>query len=151
MTFDVDANGILSVSARDRGTGREQRISVTASTNLTAADIDRMVAEAREHAADDRRRRQAVEARNVADHAIYVVERNLRELGPQVTLQERQALQREIARVRQAMQGNDARTIRRSVEELQQAMYRTGQRVYAAAGQGRPAGEGVAEAEYRRA
>ncbi|MDI7276536.1 MAG: molecular chaperone DnaK, partial [Anaerolineae bacterium] len=79
VTFDIDANGILNVTARDKSTAREQRITITATTNLTEADINRMVEEAQEHAASDRRRREVVEARNVADQAVYAAERNLRE------------------------------------------------------------------------
>ncbi|MCL6431969.1 MAG: molecular chaperone DnaK, partial [Anaerolineae bacterium] len=151
VTFDIDANGILNVSARDKTTGREQKITVTATTNLTEADINRMVEEAREHAATDRRRREVVEARNVADQAIYASERNLRELGVQVTPEERQAIEERVARLRQAMEGNDPAAIRSAVDELHQAMYRVSQRVYAGARE-RPPGpgeEGVVEAEFR--
>ncbi len=151
VTFDIDANGILNVSARDKTTGREQTITITATTNLTEADINRMVEEAREHAASDRRRREVVEARNVADQAIYASERNLRELGAQVTPEERQAIEERIARLRQAMEGNDPAAIRSAVDELHQAMYRVSQRVYAGARE-RPPGpgeEGVVEAEFR--
>jgi len=151
VTFDIDANGILNVSARDKTTGREQTITITATTNLTEADINRMVEEAREHAASDRRRREVAEARNVADQAIYASERNLRELGGQVTPEERQSIEGLIARVRQAMEGNDPAAIRSAVDELRQAMYRVSQRVYAGARQRPPGpgGEGVVEAEFR--
>ena len=156
VTFDIDANGILNVGARDKGTGREQRITITASTNLSKADIDRMVAEAKEHASEDRRRREVIEARNVADHTIHFVERNLQELGAQVTPEDRQAIEQEIGRLRQTMQGNDASAIRGAVERVQQSMYRLSQKVYAGARQPeapgrpeRPEGEGVVEAEFR--
>ena len=151
VTFDIDANGILNVSARDKTTGREQTITITATTNLTEADINRMMEEAREHAASDRRRREVAEARNVADQAIYASERNLRELGAQVTPEERQSIEELVARVRQAMEGNDPAAIRSAVDELRQAMYRVSQRVYAGARQRPPGpgGEGVVEAEFR--
>mgnify|MGYP005850104407 FL=1 len=151
VTFDIDANGILNVSARDKMTGREQTITITATTNLTEADINRMVEEAREHAASDRRRREVAEARNVADQAIYASERNVRELGAQVTPEERQSIEGLVARVRQAMEGNDPAAIRSAVDELRQAMYRISQRVYAGARQRPPGegGEGVVEAEFR--
>ncbi len=152
VTFDIDANGILNVSARDKGTGREQKITITASTNLSQADIDRMVAEARDHAAEDRRRREVIEARNVADQAIHAVERNLSELGAQVTPEERQTIEEQIARLRQVMQGNDAAAIRSGIQDLQQSMYRVGQKVYAG-GRERPRGpgeEGVVEGEFRQ-
>jgi len=160
VSFDIDANGILNVSARDRGTGREQKITVTASTNLSKTDIERMVEEAKAHAAEDRRRREVIEARNAADQTIYAAERNLRDLGAQVTPEERQAIEEQIARLRRAMAGDDASAIRGGIEDLQQMLYRLSQKVYAgaqeqpAAGRtgrpGGPGGEGVVEGEFRQ-
>jgi len=149
VTFDIDANGILNVAARDKGTGREQRITITATTNLSQADVSRMVEEAKDHAAEDRRRREVVEARNVADQAIYAIERNLRELGERVTPEERQAIEQQINRLRQTVQGDDAGAIRSAVQDLQQAMYRVSEKVTAGA-RGRPGGESVIEGEFRR-
>lgn len=149
VTFDIDANGILNVSARDKGTGREQQITVTAGTNLSEADINRMVEEAREHAADDRRYREAVEARNAADQAVYAVERNLRELGERVTSDERRSIERQVSVLRQTMQGNDAPAIRQAVQDLRQAMYRLGEKVYAGVRE-RQGPEGVVEGEFRQ-
>ncbi|HOG47554.1 MAG TPA: molecular chaperone DnaK, partial [Anaerolineae bacterium] len=130
VTFDVDANGILSVSARDRDTGRAQQITATASTNLSQADIERMMAEAREHAAADRRRREAIEARNEADQAIMFAERSLRQLGPRLSAEERQSITLEADRIRRAMQTGDAAVIRMAIQSLQQALYRLAGRVY---------------------
>ncbi len=145
VTFDLDANGILNVSARDKGTGLEQTVTITSSTKLSGTDIKRMIEEAREHAAADRRRREVIEARNMADQVIYAVERNLRQLGGRITPEERDAIGRQIGALRQTKEGNDAEAIRRAVQELQQMMYRAGQKVYAGgAGQ-----EGVVEGEYR--
>jgi len=154
VTFDIDANGILSVSARDKGTGREQKVTITASTNLSQADVERMTAEAREHAEEDRLHREVVEARNLADHTLYMAERGLGELGAQLGYQERQEIVDLMGRVRQAMQGNDPAAIRAAVQALQQALYRASARVYARVpqGQARPGqeGEGVVEAEFRQ-
>jgi molecular chaperone DnaK len=146
VTFDIDASGILKVSARDKGTGREQRVTVTASTNLSRADVERMMAEAREHAEEDRLRRDVVEARNLADHTLYVAERSLRELGARFVPQERQEIADRMGCLRQAMQGNSAAEIHSAIQALQQALYRASERVYAAA----PQGEGVVEAEFRQ-
>jgi len=152
VTFDIDANGILNVTAHDKGTGREQKITITASTNLSKADIDRMVDEAREHAADDRQRREVIEARNMADQAIHSLRRNLDELGAQVTPEEHQSVEKQIERLRELAQGNDAAAIRAAITDLQQTMYRVSEKVYAGArqqpGAGEPGGEGVIEGEF---
>jgi len=153
VTFDIDADGILSVSARDKGTGRERQVTITASANLSQADVERMIAEAREHADQDRRRREVVQARNLGDHSLYLAERTLRELGAQLTGQERQEIIDLMGRLRQAMQGDDPEAIHKALQALQQALYRTSERVYAgAASQQGPGkkGEGVVEAEFRQ-
>jgi molecular chaperone DnaK len=131
VTFDIDANGILNVSARDKATGTEQKIAITASTNLDEGDVERMVREARQHEVEDRRRRELVEARNSADAAIYQVEKALRELDGKVSSSDRSAIERTIEDLKVAKEGNDASRIRQLVEQLQQASYAMSQQLYA--------------------
>ena len=96
VTFDIDANGILNVTARDKATGREQKVTITASTNLNKGEIERMVQEARQNEAEDRKRRELVEARNKADSLAYQTEKTLNELGDKVPAGERQNIQSKI-------------------------------------------------------
>ncbi len=138
VTFDIDANGILNVSARDQATGKEQRITITASTNLSKEEVDRLVREAQTHAEEDRRRREQVELRNQADALAYQSERTLREAGDRLAPETRRELEERIQALRQAIQRQDEGAIRREMEALQQAMYRSSSQMY-----GRPATSGV--------
>ena len=131
VTFDIDANGILNVTARDRATNREQKVTITASTNLNKSEIERMVQQAREHEAEDRKRRELVEARNTADSLAYQTEKTLRELGDRVPAQEAQNIQSKIEGLRQATQSDDAATIKRLSDELQIAFHAISQQLYA--------------------
>jgi len=131
VTFDIDANGILNVSAKDKATGKEQAIAITASTNLDEHDVERMVREARQHETEDRRRRELVDARNSADAAIYQVEKALRELDGKVSASDRSTIERTIEDLKVAKEGNDASRIRQLVEQLQQASYAMSQQLYA--------------------
>ncbi|MCS6907141.1 MAG: Hsp70 family protein, partial [Anaerolineales bacterium] len=163
VTFDIDANGILNVTAKDKATGREQKVTITASTNLTKEEIERMIREAREHEAEDRRRRELAEARNNADHLAYQTEKTLRELGDKVPSAERESIQQKINDLRQAAKGDDIGRIRRLTEELQNAFHAISQQLYAqqaqsgtaSTGNGRSSGgvgEGdVVEGEFREA
>jgi molecular chaperone DnaK len=128
VTFDIDANGILNVSARDKATGVEQKIAITASTNLDKGDVDRMVREARQHESEDRRRRELADARNNADAAIYQVEKALRDLGAKVSTGDRSTIERTIEDLKE---GNDSARINQLVEQLQQASYAMSQQLYA--------------------
>ncbi len=153
VTFDIDANGILNVSARDKATGREQRISITASTNLSKQDIERMVQEAQRHAAEDARRKELAEARNRADHVIYQTEKTLRDLGEKVSSADRAQAEAQINDLRDAMKSDDLNRIRRATDALQATLSRIGQSAYAQAagssdGSQKP-DEGVVEGEYR--
>ncbi|MBC7243399.1 MAG: molecular chaperone DnaK, partial [Anaerolineae bacterium] len=134
VTFDIDANGILNVSAKDLATGKQQSVRITATTNLSKEDIDRMVREAQMHAEEDRRRRELAEARNQADSLAYTTEKTLREAGDRVPPEDRSALERLIADVREAMKGEDVSRIRRAMEELQRATYRLSEKLYGSAG-----------------
>jgi molecular chaperone DnaK len=155
VTFDIDANGILNVAARDKATGKEQKITITASTNLSKQDVERLVKEAEQHAQEDRRRREVVEARNQADALIYQVEKSLRELGERVPQADRSRIETQVSDLRQALNGDDLGRIRQLTEALQQMMHTLGQQAYAA--QSQPSGtpsqegtqEGTVEGEFR--
>ncbi len=136
VTFDIDANGILNVSARDKATGREQRVTITASTNLTKADIERMVEEARKNEAADRRRRELAEARNAADAAIYQAQKLMNELGMQVPGDVRANVESQINTLREAINSDDINRIQRQTEQLQQAVNQMGAAVHQGAQSG---------------
>jgi len=145
VTFDIDANGILNVSAKDRATGKEQKITITASTNLSKDEVERLIQEAKRHEAEDRRRKELVEARNNADMMIYQIEKTLRELGDKVSASDRSRIERIIEDLKRAKEGDDTARIRQLIEQLQQASYAIGQQMYAqqqAAGAGAQAGYG---------
>jgi len=131
VTFDIDANGILNVTARDKATGKEQKVTITASTNLNKEEIDRMVRQAREHEAEDRQRRELIEARNTADSLAYQTEKTLRDLGDKVPGNEHQNIQEKINQLREAAQGEDIQHIRRLSEDLQNAFHAISQQMYA--------------------
>jgi len=130
VTFDIDANGILNVSAKDKATSREQKITITASTNLSKQDVEQMVEQARRHSAEDQRRKELVEARNQADSLAYQMEKTLRELGDKVSAADRQAIEAKIAEVRRVKDGDDVNRIRQAMEELKQASYAMSQQMY---------------------
>ncbi len=161
VTFDIDANGILNVTAKDKATGKEQRVTITASTNLRKEEVERMVEEARRHEAEDRKRRELAEARNQADSVAYQAEKALRELGDKVPASDRERIEASVKSLREALKGDDIQKIRRLTEEVQQASYALGQQLYAqqakAAPGGAPSGDGgagqgdVVEGEFREA
>ena len=160
VTFDIDANGILHVSAKDKATGREQQITITASSGLNSDEIDKMVREAEQHAAEDRERREQVEARNQADSLAYSAEKTLHDLGDKVPADVRSDIESKIQSVREAVQGNDVAAMRRQSEELSQALQRVGASMYQQEGGptpppgggeqgGQPEDEGTVEGEFR--
>ena len=120
VTFDIDANGILNVSARDQASGREQKVTITASTNLTKADIERMVQQASQSQAEDQKRRALAEARNLADNVVYQVEKALKEQGSAIATGARSKIEGKVTELRQAMAGSDTGRIQQLSEELQQ-------------------------------
>jgi molecular chaperone DnaK len=130
VTFDIDANGILNVNAKDKATGKEQEIQITASTNLTEDEVERMVDDARAHEAEDKRRREVSEARNAADQLIYTVEKTMSELGDRLSGNDRQQVEELINNLREATQGDDVTRIRNLTEQLQQATYALSQQMY---------------------
>jgi len=141
VTFDIDANGILNVSAKDRATGKEQKITITASTNLSKQDIDRMVKEAQSNAAEDRRRRELADARNTADTLAYQAEKALQDLGDKIPYEERTRIESQVNELRQAMNGDDINRMRQLSETLEQMVHSLGQQVRAAETSGGPGGE----------
>jgi len=130
VTFDIDADGILHVSAQDKATGREQKITIQASSGLDESEIQRMIREAEEHAAEDQRRKQEIETRNNADNLAYSAERSLRDLGDKVPEDVRKDIQSKIDAVREALKGSDVGAVERRANELSSAMQRMGEAVY---------------------
>ena len=131
VTFDIDANGIINVTATDKATGKEQKVTITASTNLDKSEIERMVQTAREHESEDRRRRELIEARNTADSLAYQTEKTLRDLGERVPAADRENIQNKANELREAMKGEDTAHIRRLSEDLQNAFHAISQQMYA--------------------
>jgi molecular chaperone DnaK len=131
VTFDIDANGILNVSAQDKATGKEQKITITATTNLSKDEVEEKVREAKRHESDDRRRRDLIEARNTADQLVYQMEKTLRDLGDQVPADDRSKIEGTIEELKQAKEGDDVARIKQLIEQLQQASYAIGQQMYA--------------------
>jgi molecular chaperone DnaK len=140
VTFDIDANGILHVTARDKATGKEQKITVTASTNLSKQDIERMVQESRAHEAEDKKRRELIEVRNTADSFIYQTEKALRDLGEKVPASDRTNIESKIADLKSAVQTEDVERIKKTTEEVQNAFYALSQMLYGQGQQPQPEG-----------
>ncbi len=154
VTFDIDANGILHVTAKDKATGREQKIQITASTNLSEAEINNMVNTAKQHEADDRRKRELIEARNQADQMIYSIEKSLSEMNGRVPESDKSQIHAIIGQLKEAVKGEDTAHIRSLTEQLQQASYALSQQMYQSAPQNGPqpdntADEGVVEGEFQ--
>jgi molecular chaperone DnaK len=148
VAFDIDANGILNVNATDKATGKSQQITITASTNLSDRDVDDMVRQAEQHAADDQHRKELIEARNAADHVIYQVEKSLNGLNGQAPDHLRQPLETKITELRDAMAGEDINRIRQLTNEVQQASMAIGEAAYGATseqGGPSPSGNGASQ------
>ncbi len=158
VTFDIDANGILNVSAKDRATGREQKITITASSGLSKDEINRMVRDAEMHAQEDRQRKEEIEVRNRADSMAYQSERTLRDLGDKVSPSARSEAEDKIKALRDALSSNDMSRVNSAMSELESTMQRIGQDIYSQAGTSNGAGpqgptssdeSGTVEGEYR--
>jgi len=134
VTFDINADGIVSVHAKDKGTGREQRITIQASSGLSKEEVDRMVRDAEAHAAEDKRRREEVEVRNQADSEAYSAEKTLRDLGDKISPSERSEVESKIADVRSALATDNIDRIKSAREALQQAFYKISEKIYSQAG-----------------
>ncbi|MGQ9853488.1 MAG: molecular chaperone DnaK [Candidatus Oleimicrobiaceae bacterium] len=120
VTFDIDANGILNVSARDKATGKEQSIRIEASTGLTKEEVEKMVHDAQQHAAEDRKRRELVDTRNMADNVVYQTEKNIKELGDKLDSASKERLESAVTRVKEAMRGDNVQEIKSAVDALNQ-------------------------------
>ena len=132
VTFDIDANGILNVAANDKATGREQKVTITASTNLSKEEIDRKVREGREHVAEDKRQRELIQARNTADSLVYQTEKTLRELQDKIPTTDRQNIEVKLSQLREAVKGSDINQINNLTNDVQNAFYALSQKLYAA-------------------
>ena len=139
VTFDIDANGIVNVSAKDLGTGAEQKITITASSNLSKEDIDKAVKEAEQYAAEDKARKDEVDARNAADQVIYQSEKTLNEMGDKVTESDKAPVLAAIEKLKEAQKGTDVAAIKAATDEVQKAFYSVSEKFYKnAAPQGDP-------------
>ncbi len=130
VTFDIDANGIVNVSAKDLGTGKEQHISITASTNMSKDDIDKAVKEAEAFAAEDKKKKEEVEARNAADQMVYQTEKSMNEFGDKVTQADKDSVNPKLDDLKEALKGTDVEAIKKAQEELQTAFYAVAERIY---------------------
>jgi len=131
VTFDIDANGIVNVAAKDRGTGQEQKITISGSTALSDDEVEKMVKDAEAHADDDRKVKEAAEARNVADTLVYATEKTVKDLGDKVPAETKTDVESEITAVKEALQGDDTDAIKAATEKLQAASYKLAEIVYA--------------------
>ena len=143
VTFDIDANGIVHVSAKDLGTGKEQQITITSSTNMSKEDIDKAVKEAEAFAAEDKKAREAVDIRNGADQMIFQSEKTLGELGDKVDASEKAELQSKIDALKEALKGSDTDAIKAKQEELQKVFYSVSEKLYQQAAQAQQANPGA--------
>ncbi len=142
VTFDIDANGIVNVTAKDRATSKEQKITITASSGLSKDEVDRMMREAESHAEEDRKRKEEIETRNHADQAIYAAEQLVRENGEKIPASDKQAIESAVEDVRKALQGSDAAAVTRAMEALTAAQHKAAEAMYRQAGT--PGGEQAA-------
>jgi len=138
VTFDIDANGIINVTARDKATGKEQKVTITASTNLSQGEIENMVKQARENESEDVKRRELIEARNNADNLTYQTEKTLQELGEKVPSAERGNIESKITELREALKSEDITRIKSLSDELQNAFHAISQQLYAQEQAGQP-------------
>src|SRR5437868_6148476 len=142
VTFDIDANGILNVTARDKATGKDQKITISGSSGLNKEDVERMAREAEAHAAEDKARREEIEAKNQLDSLIYTVEKTLREQGDKISAGDRGEIENAIADARRALDSNDKSTMDQARERLTQASHKLAEQMYKAAGSQGAAGAG---------
>lgn len=145
VTFNIDANGIVNVSAMDKGTGKEQHISITASTNMSKEDIEKAVRDAETYAAEDKKRKEEVDARNEADSMVYQIEKSMNEFGDKVSQEDKDKVQPKLDALKEALKGTDIEAIKKAKEELQTAFYDVAGKVYQAQG-GDPNAAGAAGA-----
>nr|MBQ8245160.1 Hsp70 family protein [Oscillospiraceae bacterium] len=155
VTFNIDANGIVNVSAKDLGTGKEANISITASTNMSQDEIDKAVREAEQFAAEDKARKEEVDTHNMADQTVYQTEKTLNELGDKISADEKATIQAACDKLKEVNKGNDIAAIKAATEEVQQAFYKVSEKLYqqanpqgAQGGYQAPGDDGVVDADY---
>jgi len=146
VTFDIDANGIVHVAAKDLGTGKEQSIKITASSGLAEEEIKKMVKDAEAHAAEDKKRRELAEARNQLDSFIYTTEKSLKEYGDKIDAGEKQNIEDAIAKAKKAIESNDVGAIKSAQEDLTRSSHKLAEAMYAKAAKGAGAAGAGAEA-----
>jgi molecular chaperone DnaK len=134
VTFDIDANGIVNVQAKDLGTGKEQKITITASSGLSKDEVERMMRDAESHAEDDKKRREEIETRNRADQAIYQAEKTMQDMGDKLAASDKSALESAIEGLKSAMTANDTAGMNRAMETLTQAQHKAAEALYRQAG-----------------
>ena len=130
VTFDIDANGIVHVSAKDMATGNSQDVSITASTNLSDEDIEKAVKDAEAHASEDKKKKEEIEARNNAESLVYNCEKTLKDLGDKVSGEEKAKVENEIDNVKKALEGTDIDKIKEATEKLTQSFYEVSEKLY---------------------
>jgi molecular chaperone DnaK len=154
VTFDIDANGIVKVSAKDLGTGKEANIAITASTNMSQDEIDKAVREAEQFAAEDKARKEEVDTHNMADQTVYQTEKTLNELGDKISADEKATIQAACDKLKEVNKGTDIAAIKAATEEVQQAFYKVSEKLYqqanpqGAQGGYQAGGDGVVDADY---
>ena len=153
VTFDIDANGIVHVAAKDLGTGKEQKITISSSTNMSKDDIDKAVKEAEQYAEEDKKRRESVDIRNSAEQMAYQAEQTMNELGDKISADEKSAVQEKIDAVKEVLKGEDIEAIKKAQEELTNKLYEISAKAYEGTGAqqqaGGPAPDGTYEADYK--
>ena len=150
VAFDIDANGIVNVSAKDTATGKEQKITITASSGLSKDEVERMMKDAEAHAGEDKRRKEEIEARNKADQAVYGAEKMLQDMGSKLAGSDKAAVETAIEQLKSAISSNDTAAMNRGLEQLTQAQHRAAEALYknagaSAAGAGGSGGSGGSE------
>ena len=142
VTFDIDANGIVNVSAKDLGTGKEQHITITSSTNMSKEDIDKAVKEAEQFAAEDAKRKEEVDVRNQGDQMVYQTEKTLEEMGDKIPAADKSSVESALGKLKETLKGSDTQAIKNATEELTRAFYAVSEKLYQQNGQAGQAGPG---------
>ena len=135
VTFDIDANGIVNVSAKDLGTGKEQHITITSSTNMSKEDIDKAVKEAEQFAAEDKKQREAADVRNQADQMVFQTEKTLEDMGDKISSSDKASVESALGKLKETLKGNDTEAIKSATEELTKAFYAVSEKLYQQNGQ----------------
>jgi molecular chaperone DnaK len=150
VTFDIDANGIVSVSAKDKGTGKEQKIQIQASGGLSDEEIQKMVKEAEANKEADKKKRDSVDARNQADSLVFSTEKSLKEHGDKITAEEKTAIENGIADLKKSLEGSDSEDIKKKTQDLVQASMKLGEAVYKSQQKEQPKNEDSKESKSEK-